>query len=95
MIRAEYTIELHGDVIALRGYGGGKTITNDAENVVADLVRAGFLNPTTRVIYLDSCAVWDELLVRHGRFVGFQSIGAEDRAAALDWVKANPSPLAP
>jgi hypothetical protein len=94
MIRAEYTIELHGEVLALTGYGGGKSITNDADNVVEDLSRAGFLTSGARVIYLDSCGVWDELVVRDGRFFGFQSIGARDRSEALDWVKRNPPPWA-
>ena len=47
------------------------TVTNDAEWVVADLVAAGLLPPGRRLFYYDSEGAMDEILVRDGRFAGF------------------------
>lgn len=47
------------------------TVTNDAENVVADLVVAGELPPGRRLFYIDSEGQVDELLVAEGQFAGF------------------------
>ena len=49
-----------------------QTVTNDAENVVADL--ADKLNGR-RLEYYDSEGRRDQLLVRHGRFAGFAPAG--------------------
>jgi hypothetical protein len=93
VIRAHYSITIHdGNVVALVGVGQGKTITNDAEYVVNDLREWGFFRevPSFRVIYRDTSGVWDELLVRDGRFDGFQAIGVSERSDALAWLRANP-----
>lgn len=50
---------------------GNRSVTNDADNVVADLVAAGRLPSDRRLFYYDSEGQLDELLVKDGRFAGF------------------------
>lgn len=62
---------------------GGRSVTNDAENVIADLVKAGIDLSKTRVLYRDSCGAWDGLATEGGRFVGFVPFGAPTFELAL------------
>jgi hypothetical protein len=52
-----------------------RTVTNDAEAVIADLVRDKWLPEGDRVVYRDTEGQWDELLVKDGRFAGFAFLG--------------------
>lgn len=82
-LRSVYSRTVHGDIIAVLDHDGGKSVTNDAENVVADLA-AEFDLSRYRVIYKDTRGIWDQLLVdRTGRFAGFTSINERDLPAAL------------
>lgn len=82
--RAVYSRTVHGTVIAITDHGGGKSVTNDAENVIADLARQGFDLSKHPVIYQDTRGIWDQILVdRTGRFAGFSSINERDLGAAL------------
>ena len=81
--RASYSYTVHGNVVAIIDHDQGKSVTNDAENVIADLA-ACFGLSKYRVIYKDTRGIWDELLVdRTGRFAGFSSVNERDLAAAL------------
>jgi hypothetical protein len=83
-LRAVYSRTVRGDVIAIVDHCGGKSVTNDAENVIADLIRQGFDLARHRVIYKDTRGIWDQMLVdRTGRFAGFSSINERDLGAAL------------
>ena len=69
--RASYSCTVHGNVVAIIDHDQGKSVTNDAENVIADLA-ACFDLSKYRVIYKDTRGIWDQLLVdRTGRFAGF------------------------
>jgi hypothetical protein len=46
----------------------GKSITNDAENVVEQVAKE---YPGHRIIYRDTQGQWDELVHNDGEFVGF------------------------
>jgi len=48
--RAVYSRAVHGNVIAIIDHDEGKSVTNDAENVIDDLVRQGFDLTRYRVI---------------------------------------------
>jgi hypothetical protein len=48
------------------------TVTNGAEQVVADLVAMGKLPPGRKLLYYDSDGVLDEILVVNGKFAGFK-----------------------
>jgi len=81
--RAIYSRTVHSNVIAIIDYDQGKSITNDAENVIADLA-ASFDLSKYHVIYRDTRGIWDGLLVdRTGRFAGFSAINERDLPAAL------------
>ena len=68
---------------AISDHNGGKSVTNDAENVIADLA-PDFDLSRYRVIYKDTRGIWDQMLVdRTGRFAGFSSINERDLPAAL------------
>ena len=60
------------------GHETHRSVTNDAENVVATL--AGKLG-NRRLFYYDSMGEMDELLVKNGQFAGFAP-GPERRAIA-------------
>jgi hypothetical protein len=81
--RAIYSRAVHGNVIAVIDHDQGKSVTNDAENVIADLA-SDFDLSQYRVIYRDTRGIWDEMLVdRTGQFAGFSSINERDLPAAL------------
>jgi hypothetical protein len=83
---AIYSRTVHGNVIAVIDHDEGKSVTNDAENVIADLA-ACFDLSKHRVIYRDTRGIWDEILVdRSGRFAGFRSINERELPAALAWL---------
>ena len=82
--RSVYSRTLHGNVIAIIDHDQGRSVTNDAENVIADLVAQGFDLSRYLVIYRDTRGIWDQLLVdRTGHFAGFSSINERDLSAAL------------
>lgn len=60
---------------------GNRSVTNDAEAVVAELIAGGFLPGDRRLLYYDSEGMLDELLIKDGRFVG--SAPGPGRKAAI------------
>jgi hypothetical protein len=61
-----------------------RSVTNDADNVIADLVSRGFDLSRYHVIYKDTRGIWDQILVdRTGCFAGFSSINERDLPAAI------------
>jgi|SRR5215831_18626694 len=74
----------HGNVIAIIDHDGGRSVTNDAQNVIDDLTRQDFDLSKYRVIYRDTRGIWDQLLVdRTGHFAGFSNANERDLSAAL------------
>jgi hypothetical protein len=81
--RSVYSRTVHGNVIAIIDHDAGRSVTNDAENVIADLA-ADFDLSKYHVIYRDTRRIWDQILVdRTGHFVGFSSINERDLPAAI------------
>ncbi len=82
--RAVFRFETYGgNVIAVVGIEDGRSVTNDAEAVIAQLAEKFDLSKF-RVIYQDTRGIWDELLVGAGsRFTGFRSINEATLEAAL------------
>jgi hypothetical protein len=94
-VRAVYSRIVHGDVIAIVDHDIGKSVTNDAENVIADLA-ADFDLSKYQVIYRDTRGIWDQLLIdRAGRFAGFGSINESDLPAALAKLTRHSAPQPP
>ena len=82
--RAVYSRSIHGNVIAIVDHDGPRSVTNDAENVIADLAAQGFDLSRFQVIYRDTRGFWDQILVhRTGHFAGFSSRNERDLSAAL------------
>lgn len=82
--RAVYSRTVHGNVIAIIDHDQGRSVTNDADNVIADLAAQGFDLSRYLVIYRDTRGIWDQLLVDcSGRFAGFSSVNERDLSTAL------------
>lgn len=81
--RAAYSVELVPGFVLLVDHNVGTSITNDAENVIADLVREGVLGRGTRVLYRDTLGRWDELLRDGVRFIKFSLLGGVDAEDAI------------
>lgn len=69
--RAEYSWRIEGAIVVIEDKRTGRSVTNDAERVVADLVAAGVDVDRCGLMYKDSMGVWDGLATEGGRFVGF------------------------
>jgi hypothetical protein len=74
--RANYgvTRDVPGEPLEIRDLGPWDrhpTVTNVAEDVVAELFRNGRLTSGRRLFYEDSEGRRDEILIENGRFAGF------------------------
>ncbi len=69
-MRSEYRYEkaTDHDVFIVDLNRGGKSVTNDAEQVTAEVAH-NF--PGRRIFYRDSEGQWDELIHDRGKFTGF------------------------
>lgn len=69
MKKATYTIDrVVKGMVFIIDENVGLSITNDAENVVIELLAK---YPNHRIIYCDTDGQWDELLHWNGQFTGF------------------------
>lgn len=85
--RADYTYTVEDGIVCIVDCDSGRTVTNDAEAVVADLKTAGLDLDALAIIYRDTLGVWDQLLVDGGRFAGFKSVNEREKSAAKAKVK--------
>jgi hypothetical protein len=77
MLRASYSIDriepdyarIHKGTVFIVDNDDGMSITNDAENVVKDVLAK---YPNHRIIYRDTDGNWDELMYSQGEFSGFK-----------------------
>jgi hypothetical protein len=91
--RTSYSVTEQGEFLCLVDSGQGRSITNDAEAVIADLAAAGHDLAAKRLLYRDTMGYWDELVVKNGQFSHFAPIHERDVSRAL--IKARrggPSP---
>ena len=70
--RAKYTydVDVAGRKIELRDIGGEKTIANDAENVIEDLVERGYSVDRFAIRYQNRSGSWGRLLTTNSEFSG-------------------------
>lgn len=74
MLRSSYTVSVVGTtpqnekIVFIIDNDAGMTVTNDAENVVLDILRN---YPNHRIVYRDTEGIWDEILHRNGEYIGF------------------------
>jgi hypothetical protein len=88
--RADYTVTLHDDVIAIVDLNlGNVSVTNDAEWVIRDLVAMGHKVDRMRVIYRDSAGQWDRMATKGRRFRKFLALRPRDldEAGAISAVR--------
>lgn len=74
MTRCIYSIIRNDEeqkILYIRDEDVGMSVTNDAENVVAELFENGLLNNGKRLFYYDSENQLDEILHEEGKFTGF------------------------
>ena len=84
MPRARYTARREDDAIVIEDQDLGRSVTNDAENVIADLREREF-DLSLPVICRDTTSRYDGLTVRAGRFAGFYPLNA---AGSTDYGEA-------
>ena len=91
--RSIYSVTEHDEFLCLIDSGQGRSITNDAEAVIAELAAAGYDLGRKRVLYRDTMGYWDELVVKDGQFSHFRPIHETDLSRAI--AKARRGPLPP
>jgi len=79
--RSSYRVLIEGTVVCIFDLEGAVTVTDDAHNVVADIMEAGLI--FERVLYRDRDDLWDEIIIKGGRFLGFRLIGEANLARAI------------
>ena len=80
MHRARYTARVEDGAIVIEDQDRGRSVTNDAELVVADLAERGF-DLSLPVVCRGTAGCWDGLTVRAGRFGGFYPLNTVDSAS--------------
>lgn len=79
----DYTVDSVTRVIMIYDRDGPRSVTNDAEAVIASLAAVGIRPDDYTIIYLDSEGVWDGVMTEGGRFAGFKLLGARTPEQAL------------
>lgn len=75
----DYNIDERRKIIAINDLGTvEKSVTNDIENVIADLINNGIDVNQYNIIYRDSMKIWDGIHTRDGKFKDFYSINETD-----------------
>jgi hypothetical protein len=84
--RSEFTYGVTGNILWIRDLGGMKSVTNDIEAVIDDILK-GIAIEGKKIMYRDSMGVWDEIRADvstgRARNVSFHSIGERDMNKAL------------
>lgn len=81
---ANYGYDVVNAVVCIRDEGGARSVTNDAEAVIADLIAAGVDTVNQPVIYKDTEGNWDELVVANGQFSDFRFLRTQDQSTAIN-----------
>lgn len=80
--RSTYSKTVEDNFICILDHDRGRSVTNDAENVIADLVAAGFDVDAYHVIYCDTGGTWDWLCTAGGKFTKFKPLHARTKDEA-------------
>lgn len=89
---ADYSRELHGNVVCVIDHDNGRSVTNDVDNVLAGIAAEVTDLRSHRVIYRDTAGIWDEIVLNEdGTFKTFRSINETQLAAALARIGASTS----
>lgn len=91
--RAQYDYEVFQGVLIIEDLGGYKSVTNDMENVLNDIIKAHPEEDISRrkIMYKDSMGIWDGVTVKlHGNrvsSVSFYPLTEKDFLKALNKVQ--------
>lgn len=58
--RAEYEYDIEGSILWIADKGGMKLVTNDIENILADIAKDQDIS-RKKIMYKDSDGIWDEI----------------------------------
>src|SRR5262245_16624169 len=83
-----YTAQIIEGVMVITGTGHGRTVTNDAHNILEKLHEQYGAAMPKIVIYLDTNGTWDGIEHRDGQLVEFYSLGGRDYKRAIAKAKA-------
>ncbi len=85
-MRSIYEVQVIDGVICITDLDGVKSVTNDIEDIIGDLARAG-LSLDAPIIYCDSNGIWDGVKVENGEFKGFRILAGQFRHEAVAAIK--------
>ena len=88
---ATFTVSVQDGAIVLEDQNKGRSVTNDAENVIRRLAADGY-DLTMPVIYRDTMGQYDQLVVKAGKFFGFRTLGGANTYAEARVALAEPDP---
>ena len=74
--RSKYSYRIDGHLIAITDEGGMKTVTNDIDNIIDDLINDGIEVDNYFFIYKDSYGIWDGIV--RGTTITFYSINEKN-----------------
>jgi hypothetical protein len=86
--RSTYGYTIEENFVCIIDHDKGKSVTNDAKNVIADLIAAGIDVASYSVIYRDTAGIWDWMCTAGGAFSGFIVLGAKTKEQAKACVVA-------
>ena len=85
--RADFTYTIEDGILCIIDLDNGNmSVTNDIENVIADIEASEGQIEGTRILYRDSWGVWDRY-IKTGPNGKFECIGVKNKAAAIDILK--------
>lgn len=89
-MRSTFTYGVRQNVIWVMDEGGMKSVTNDIDNVITDIMKRITVEGK-KLIYRDSMGIWDEVIfsIKNGKVTGiqFKSIGEKEMDKALEELK--------
>jgi len=84
--RAKYDFGIIGNVIWIKDLGGFKSVTNDIEEVLSEILKEVALEGM-KIMYRDSMNIWDEvrpqIVGKRVTSVSFHSIGEKEMSKAM------------
>jgi hypothetical protein len=83
MIRARCTFKRVGDAVLIEDLCDGRSVTNDAERVIDDMVERGTDVDRCVIVYRDTMGRWDQILTRNGKFFRFLALSKSPADEAL------------
>lgn len=76
--RADYTIEVNdGLFVGIVDHDNGKSVTNDAAEIIQDLVNSGMNVDARIIVYRDTMGIWDRIVTKNGKCVGIESVNTK------------------